>query len=631
MTRLCPILASSHVCICAQLKAATEKVKPESYDSPASQRPLRGVGVKGKPSPTSGQLMPPPPALKRPSSRAESDAGSETSRASSSVSRGKRHDRPEEGGNAASRPRAALPVADNFLAALLKPANGTAPPTTPSPPPASVRRCIWCFCRLGQQNAEHVETTCIQRTFPSIADWRRLVAKTPSLQVPAATRSSSSSSAAAPPVQKPGGRKQTDRSHEQQDAYTSAYKRWHRGEVYRLEREAHAQLADYQAALDQPLVSSSPSGEFSDYEMLKLEFAKLLPSKVSPALLEPGVSWEKVNSSAEQHFSREVRACDAFDSLASARMPGERADNDFALLHARCEAGGRFALEVDAKLAHWRSQLLQRHAGLARVKALPPDSPLMAIFVAITTSRGRPPSAAGSDSSSISAHEKKETYAGGMFTPACMVDVTNYESSSAGSSVRDTKAKILGGAGILFTGVPDADAAAGRKQRGKTVHVPARSTQHGHRRDVALWRIQKAAEAMGPIRAIFFDEGTRSDGQAGLVLGASGLMRDGTVNRRFCGVEFPLPNKLGSTIADAVLAICRRNLIERCYQPLSDSVSSTIGHRTGAIAFLRQVSSVSAQRSPPLGTSLPPFRHACGSGSPALGAAATLPHAQPHA
>jgi hypothetical protein len=77
---------------------------------------------------------------------------------------------------------------------------------------------------------------------------------------------------------------------------------------------------------------------------------------------------------------------------------------------------------------------------------------------------------------------------------------------------------------------------------------------YGHRRDVALWRIQKAAEAMGPIRAIFFDEGTRSDGQAGLVLGASGLMRDGTVNRRFCGVEFPLPNKLGSTIADAVLA-----------------------------------------------------------------------------
>ena len=50
----------------------------------------------------------------------------------------------------------------------------------------------------------------------------------------------------------------------------------------------------------------------------------------------------------------------------------------------------------------------------------------------------------------------------------------------------------------------------------------------------------------------------------------------------------PLPNKLGVTIGAGVVIVCKRNQIERSYIVLSDSVSSTVGYKTGAIAHLRQ-------------------------------------------
>ena len=81
---------------------------------------------------------------------------------------------------------------------------------------------------------------------------------------------------------------------------------------------------------------------------------------------------------------------------------------------------------------------------------------------------------------------------------------------------------------------------------------------------------------MGPNRALFWDEGTRKDGTAFIVVGDCGLLPNGEVNRRFTGIVIPLSGKDGATIAAAILAVCQRNGIQRSYMPLSDYSIDTI-------------------------------------------------------
>ena len=178
---------------------------------------------------------------------------------------------------------------------------------------------------------------------------------------------------------------------------------------------------------------------------------------------------------------------------------------------------------------------------------------------------------------------------------------------------------------MLFTNVPtDPKDMKGRKQTKKAFKFQAESTARGHYLDIAEWRTEQARTActctyvllhwcvmhnacvhthvlayvyvsssqarlvIGPNRALFWDEGTRKDGTSFIAIGDFGMLPDGNVNRRFSGIVIPLTGKDGRTIAAAILAVCKRNGIERSYIPLSDSVSSTVGHKSGAIAFLRQ-------------------------------------------
>ena len=113
-------------------------------------------------------------------------------------------------------------------------------------------------------------------------------------------------------------------------------------------------MAAFEASLNQPLAASSASGEFSDYEQLKLDFVSRVSSRMKPEMLQPGVDWARFNRSAEQLFAVEISGMDAFpEGLSGTRMPGERAVNDFAQLHERYQFVPSYQEAVNAKLAHW--------------------------------------------------------------------------------------------------------------------------------------------------------------------------------------------------------------------------------------------------------------------------------------
>jgi hypothetical protein len=197
-----------------------------------------------------------------------------------------------------------------------------------------------------------------------------------------------------------------------------------------------------------------------------------------------------------------------------------------------------------------------------RVKALSASATLLEIMVASTAARGAPLNA-DKPKGKAPMHEKKETYVRGAFTGGSMQEYTDIESSSISNSFKGQKKDVLSSTSHLITNIATSGAQVeGRKQKGKTVHVPAASTQRGHRRDMAQWRIEQAAAALGPTRAqLFSDEGTLADGTGVLVMGSTSLLNDGTVNLRFCGISMPLPNKMGATVAAGMLDIAKRNQI----------------------------------------------------------------------
>lgn len=316
--------------------------------------------------------MPPPPpkATRRPSdacSEAGSDAtdiGSEASSVSSTRKRplelteasypqltGASHPLKPSGGasvNGGASTSSALANAGGWLEAVAKrPArravathlDGSAARVPSASAVASVEGgcCKWCLCSLTMQHPDG-ESKCRSRIFPNIRDWK----KTPEFKrlcqpLAAVTRSTGPPSADISQEPAAHGRSQTTRTPEQQVLYEAAYGRWYKMELRRIEADANRELDRWIARLHEPLVSRRPSGTFSDLQMLRIEFITLLPSKVKPELFVRGAE-DTLNNSAAQVFARDIRKIDAFsDGVASARMPGEEVDNNFALAYKRYE------------------------------------------------------------------------------------------------------------------------------------------------------------------------------------------------------------------------------------------------------------------------------------------------------
>ena len=291
--------------------------------------------------------MPPPPSKRRSSSRlgntdASSDVGSEASTASASSSRSKRKLPLNDEQQRPPRPPFSRDVSVASWAAVAGSSSALSlctPVNPASPYDAPLPRCIWCFHLLAshaEQSDGPTEDKCLRRLFPAKSRWEAVVARTPWLATARATRAAAEQQQQAGP--RPRGHQQTGRSKALQAAYCAEYKRWWSQEGYALQTAARLALASFNTALLLPLAASAASGEFSDYEMLKLEFVSRLRHHVKPALFAPGGNWGSLNSSANQVFSGRLRAVEPFSAgVASARMPGERCANDFAMLSERYE------------------------------------------------------------------------------------------------------------------------------------------------------------------------------------------------------------------------------------------------------------------------------------------------------
>lgn len=249
------------------------------HATPVGRRPPREPGVVAKLSPGSAALLEAPPASKRSRSSAgqstEGSKGSIESGATSHVPRGSSSTKRRlEASDMRSPPPPPSQNRRSWASAAKAPPR--APPKLGTCAGLSCELCRWCLTPLATAH-EHGEDGCSARQKPSLADWTRHAAKQPELCARRTTRTAADSSSAI--EVKPRGRRQTDRSAEEQAQYRAAYNTWHTREARRLSAEASAALAEHVALLLQPLAPSSESGEFSDYEKLLLEFSTMLPSK----------------------------------------------------------------------------------------------------------------------------------------------------------------------------------------------------------------------------------------------------------------------------------------------------------------------------------------------------------------
>ena len=174
----------------------------------------------------------------------------------------------------------------------------------------------------------------MSRCLPLKSDWDRLAATMPQLGR-ATTRTTASGSRQAVAS---GGHSQSDgRTPKQQEAYRAAYLSWYKSELKRLDREAAERRATYEVALLEPLVPSLSSGEFSEQEMLALEFATQQLPLLRPRLVLAGV-WKTINNAARSLFSIELKQVEVYCcGVGSLRMDGEEG-YDFAFALARYQA-----------------------------------------------------------------------------------------------------------------------------------------------------------------------------------------------------------------------------------------------------------------------------------------------------
>ena len=453
-------------------------------------RPLRKLGDAGKPSPSSAEMMPPPPPPKRlashaSSSDAGSDAGSEATDRSFLSSTGSVLS--WSVASSSGPPPPPHETCGDWLAALAitSPDCACASASVASGVGSATlfasECCIWCFGAVD--GATQCPDRCTARIFPSKSAWRA-TNECRRLEQPTKTRGAAV--AASGKVAAAQGRKQTARSASEQAAYDRAYHKWYSAELRSLAKQAARRLTAWLSRVNEPLRARDPSGVYSDVEMLKLDFISHLPTKVRPELLARGSSVAKLNNSASQLFAAEVKRVEPFvGGIASARLPGELADTDFAIEFSRYSRVPAFRQEVDEKLGAWKLQLRHRHGNRAAVKALPPSATLLDIFVACTAARGRPPNADAKPASKAHVHEKKETYSGATgFKGSYLEESTDYGARMVNSSLKNIKGDVLGALSQHFTNV-SVDNATGRKQKNKSIHEAATSTKKGHAKDMA--------------------------------------------------------------------------------------------------------------------------------------------------
>ena len=395
---------------------------------------------------------------------------------------------------------------------------------------------------------------------------------------------------------KPMSRTQTSRTPAEQKEHEASYKRVHAQRTYALAVAAKAALAAHLEEAARPLQPQGRNGQFTSYQLLALEFAEQMDSLLPAEVMAKGPV--SINSSCVQRFTARLTKPvgespseqAAFRAIADVRRKDEPTISDFVLLRAQLQQSDVRRLEFEGLLSDAKEDLRISSPFCAALKQLPRLASLLehhrVVSIASRPRMGAPTKAERAAATGSGSLQIATNYESGMHTGAYINKHVAFDNRRFGVAATRTQEDVHQALGLTTSNTPPLSSFRGHQQKRKPIHVAARRT-------ASMWMFQvdsvmNAKFAVAVVECMpFSDEGTR-EGVGCCVVGMRCMLtgRDSSC-ADFLGLEF-IENKEGRSIGAGMLrVVTAREVAYVWYFWLSDSYGGIVGHRTGAIAYLR--------------------------------------------
>ena len=440
-----------------------------------------------------------------------------------------------------------------------------------------LEQCIWCF----QECPQHKPRKCPERVKPDMSDFKQA-------RAPQTRRRSLNSLAAAP--KSAFSRSQTSRTPAEQSAHEARYSKVYSQRDRDLTDAAKAALKQHMADRTRPIAPNGPFGQFTPYQLLALEFADRMPEHV-PAEKMATASPASLNSSCVQRFARLLTTPVGkapFKSIPDVRCAGEPAISDFVLLRHQLQSSPERRTQLEQMLSHAKETLHINSPYCAELRQLPRTATLLAHHTAVSLA-SKPRMGARPKAERVVGDgglQYAQNYEGGMHTGEYVNKHVSFDNRRFGVAATHTQQDVCEAMGLTTRNSPPLSALRGHQQKRKRVHVAGR-------RAASMWMFQVDGVMNGKVAAAVIecmplsDEGTREGlgccvvGMRCILVGHEGSWVD------FLGIE-AIKNKEGRSIGAGMLRVVKTRGVAYCwYFWLSDSYGGIIGHRSGAIAYLR--------------------------------------------
>jgi hypothetical protein len=247
------------------------------------------------------------------------------------------------------------------------------------------------------------------------------------------------------------------------------------------------------------------------------------------------------------------------------------------------------AAQLEQMLSYAKGQLRVASPFCAALKLLPRSASLLEHHRVVSIA-SRPPMGTTPKAERVTSEggqlQLAQNYEAGAHTAEYVNRHVSFDNRRFGVAATRTQEDAHAAMGLGVCNFPPLSSFRGHQQKRKPVHIASR-------RAASMWmfqvdRVMNAKFAVAVVECMpFSDEGTR-EGVGCCVVGMRCMLngRDGSYDD-FLGLE-NIENKEGRSIGAGMLRVAKsREVAYVFYFWLSDSYGGIIGHRTGAIAYLR--------------------------------------------
>jgi hypothetical protein len=403
-------------------------------------------------------------------------------------------------------------------------------------------------------------------------------------------------SASCPPAvsRKHGRPQRSSRTKEEQAAHEASYDKVYAQRKRDKQKEAGQALKQHFEDRTRPIAPNGPSSQFTPYQLLAYEFADKLHEHL-PAEMMASAPPVTINSSCTQRFPAlltKPAGKAPFKSIADVRCPGEPAITDFVLLRTQLQSSPERLNQLRQLLSYAKQTIRIGSPYCAELKQLPPTATLLEHYRCVSLASkprvGAPPKAKageadGEDGGGLAF---AQNYVSGAHTAQYVSKHVAFDNRRFGVAATRTQEDVHQAMGLTTTGFPPLSQLRGHQQKRKLVHVASRRT-------ASMWMFQIDGVTNAKVAAVviecmpFSDEGTRESVGCCVVGAYCCIPGRASSWVDFLGLE-RLENKEGRSIGAGMLRVVKTREVEYIwYFWLSDSYGGIVGHRTGAIAYLR--------------------------------------------